>query len=217
MLRVIATLLVVALAITAFTLLSFKAKVSDVAITIVGTFWGFFLTQAGLMLYENRKQKVELISMLVSAKNEVQMNKGTILWIKHLLDRDLAEKEIHGLGFSGLDEISAKAVENIVMSPLTYKFTSKEFSSQHLLSIYQTLLLFQREIPTDKVDGRDKSRYAGIKFGKVIGSFSTLNEWLDSEGEKLSGRNKWISLTAHISDPQQRLEKIQKAEMSDSN
>ncbi|RNL97774.1 hypothetical protein EFE23_17470 [Micromonospora solifontis] len=129
--------------------------------------------------------------MFVSAKFELQMNKGIVVWIAHLLDNDMAEHDVHSMGFSGLDQFSVRAIENLVASPHTYRFTSDEFSSSELLSIYQTILVYRREIPTDQVDGRDKQRYGKIRLDKVISSFDTLHGWLDTEAERIFGAERW--------------------------
>lgn len=173
----------------------FHEKRADVAVAIVGSFWGFLLTQVGLIIYEWHKQKEELISMLISVRTELLMNRDTVFWIDYLLDNRLVEKQVHGLGFSGVDQISEKAIENIIMSPLTYKFASKRFAGKSALTIYQTILTLKREIPTDKVDGTDQSRYAGIKFDDVLKSFDTLIRLLDAEGERLCGKQRWNNLT----------------------
>jgi hypothetical protein len=183
------------LTITGISTYIFHEKRADVAVAIVGSFWGFLLTQAGLIIYERHKQKEELISMLVSVRTELLMNRGTVFWIDYLLDNELNEKDVHSLGFSGVDQINEKAIENIIMSHLTYKYASKRFAAKSALVIYQTVLTFKREIPTDKVDGADKERYAGINFNKVLKAFDTLVELLDSEGRRLCGKQRWIDLT----------------------
>lgn len=194
--RIIVTLaLSLILGATASSIYFIQGKRADIVVTLIGSFWGFLLSQGGLMIYERHKQKEELISMLASAKHELQMNRDVISWISHLLAERIAEQDLHGLGFSGVDQISEKAIEHIVTSPLTYKLASREFVSRHLLSIYQTILVYKREIPTDRVDGRSTERYGRIKFAKVIRSFDLLISWVNAEGIRLCGRKRWEELT----------------------
>jgi hypothetical protein len=60
---------------------------------------------------------------------------------------------------------SVRAIENLVASPWTYRFTSDEFSS----------------------------RYGKIRFDRVIASFDTLHGWLDEEAERVFGAERWHS------------------------
>jgi hypothetical protein len=176
---------------TLLTVVMLHDQRTSIWVSLIGTFWGFGLAQGGAIAYERARQRDELASMFVSAKYELQMNKGIVIWIAHLLDKDLAERDVHGMGFSGLDQFSVRAIENLVASPLTYRFTSDEFSSYELLSIYQTMLVYRREIPTDQVDGRDKDRYGRIRLDKVIASFDTLHSWLDTEAQRVLGVDRW--------------------------
>lgn len=189
--------LVVLTSVTALSLATVSSQRGNILVSLLGSFWGFSLAQGGAVAYERAKQRAELASMFVGAFNEVRMNRGVIAWIKHLLDNDLVEEQIHGLGFAGLDEISVKAVENLVASPLTYRFTSDEFSSERLLRIYQTLIVFRREIPTDRIDGRDKERYRRIKFDRTIASFDVLFAWLNEEAVQVFGKDEWEQRISH--------------------
>lgn len=175
-------------------------------VSLVGTFWGFGLAQVGAIAYERARQRDELASMFVSARYELQMNRGIVVWIKHLIDKDLAEREVHGMGFAGLDEFSVRAVEYLVSSPLTYRFTSDEFSSKELLSVYQTLLVYRREIPTDKVDGRDKTRYGQIRLSAVIESFDVLNGLLDAEARRVFGAARWQERIGRAIEARERVQ-----------
>lgn len=65
-------------------------------VSLVGTFWGFGLAQGGAIAYERARQRDELASMFVSARNELQMNRGIVVWIKHLIDNDLADSSTGG-------------------------------------------------------------------------------------------------------------------------
>jgi hypothetical protein len=177
---------------------------TSIWVSLVGTFWGFGLAQGGAIAYDRARQRDELASMFVSAMFELQMNKSLVIWIDHLLDQNLAEEDVHSMGFSGLDQFSARAIENLVASPLTYRFTSDEFSSHYLLSIYQTILVYQREIPTDRVDGRDKTRYGKIIFDKVITSFDTLSGWLEAEAERTFGVERWRARVGEAIAAQER-------------
>ena len=109
------------------------------------------------------------------------------------------------MGFSGLDEFSLRAVETLIGSPLTYRFASDAFSSQHLLSPYQTLVVFKREIPTDNVDGSDPNRYQNIRFSKVIDAFGQLNVWLEDEARRLFGEEEWRQRVRLAPNPEQRM------------
>jgi hypothetical protein len=197
-------MLVVLVALTLATLVFMRDQRASVWVSLVGTFWGVGLAQGGAIAYERARQRAELASMFVSAKYELQMDKGIVVWIAHLLDRGLAEEDVHSMGFTGLDQFSVRAIENLVASPLTYRFTSDEFSSLWLLSIYQTLLVYKREIPTDKVDGRDKGRYGRIRFDRVVDSFDTLHAWLDEEAERVFGAERWHSRVGRVVAEQER-------------
>lgn len=192
---VISAILLTILIVTGLSVHLFHGKRIDIAVAILGSFWGFFLSQAGLMTYERSKQKEELISMMVSAKNELLMNKATIGWIKQLLLDGRTEREVDSYGFSNVDEISVKAIENLIDRPLIYKFTSKEFSSKKALSIYQTILRYKKEIPTEDAGNPFNPKYGDIKFDGIIKSFDILINYLDSEGSQLCGGQEWIDLT----------------------
>ncbi|MGI2903987.1 hypothetical protein [Tolypothrix sp. VBCCA 56010] len=97
-----------------------QSKVPNLITTLIGTLLGFFLAQVGLFIYETYKQKEEFISMLISMRNELLMNSNTIAYIgKIVQDRSSGSLVVNQYGFSGVDHISARAVENIVLSPLT--------------------------------------------------------------------------------------------------
>ncbi|GAA4670441.1 hypothetical protein [Phytohabitans rumicis] len=187
------TVLVALVVLTLVSLVVLRDQRSAIWVSLIGSFWGFGLAQGGAIAYERARQRDELASMFVSARNELQMNKGIVIWIVHLLEQKLAEEDVHGLGFSGLDHFSVRAVETLVASPLTYRFTSDEFSSQQLLTILQTVLVYSREIPTDKVDGRDQQRYGRIRMDKVIVTFDLMSGWLDAEGKRVFGVAAWQS------------------------
>jgi hypothetical protein len=189
----------------------FPSEHASIIVTMIGTFWGFFLSQTGLMLYERYKEREELISMFVSARHELYMNKGTLVWIDHLIDQKLSEQAIHGLGFSGVDEISVAAVENLVRSSLIHKFASRRFTSDTLLRVYQTMLVIKREIPTDQVDGRNPDKYSGIHFDKVIDAIDLLAQWLDQEATALCGTQKWSNLVGSRLDPRDHLQQMKAA------
>jgi hypothetical protein len=197
-------MLVVLVILTLATLVLMRDQRASVWVSLIGTFWGFGLAQGGAIAYERARQRAELASMFVSAKYELQMDKGIVVWIAHLLDRGLAEEDVHSMGFTGLDQFSVRAIENLVASPLTYRFTSDEFSSRRLLSIYQTLLVYKREIPTDNVDGRDRDRYGKIRFDRVVASFDTLHGWLDEEAERVFGAERWHSRVGRVVAEQER-------------
>jgi hypothetical protein len=170
----------------------FAGKSADIYVTLIGSFWGFLLSQIAVMIYERHKRKNELILMLASARNELLKNKATIDWIKHLLHEKRSGREIHSFGLSCVDEIRLQAIENLINSPYIYEFTSKDFALDKVYSIYQTVLIYKKEIPTE--DAGNPTKYGYIKFDGIIKSIDTLVKYLDLEGIQLSGRRKWIEL-----------------------
>jgi hypothetical protein len=127
-------------------------KHAEFLITMLATFLAFLLAQSGLMVYERSKEQQELTSLVMSARNELVMNKNTVGRIYYLVDKKLAERHIHGHGFRGVDEISSRAIANLIASPLTHKYLSRDFSSDQLLRKYQTTKQLSREIPTEDLD-----------------------------------------------------------------
>jgi hypothetical protein len=169
---------------------------SEVAPALLGTFWGFLLSQLGILLYDRRRGKQELIFMFASARTELTMHKDTLGWIKQLKDQQARQRDIHGLGFAGTDSISYKVAENLVSSPLIYEFASRVFSPEQLLSIYQTLRVIEREVPTNGVGDDDYFvKHGHIKFEKTIDAIDALLRLIDSEGRRLAGHRKWNELT----------------------
>lgn len=205
-----------ALALTTAAAFLLDDKSKDLAVTMLGTFWGFLLTQAGMFFYERWKERQELVSLLSAVRNELVMNRNTIAWIDYLLRCNLAGRHVHGHGFAGVDAISTRAIENLLTSPLLHKYGSRDFSSQQILSIYQTIHAFQREIPTDNVDGRNKERYDGIRFPRIVQSFDLLLSWIDDEGARLYGSEGWNAVKERCctyADPYQSRRNIEKEAM----
>jgi hypothetical protein len=196
--KLLTPLIVVALGVTGVVIWYEPDERSGLFFTLIGTFWGFLLAQIGIVLYGNRTEKEELIAMMTSARSELIMNQATVAWISHLLDSKQEQVDVHGLGFAGTDKISIAAVETLVRSPLTYKWASPTFVAKPLLTIYQTLVVIQREIPTTDVGPANASKYGSVRFPAVDKAFQTLTRLLDDEGEKLCGVKRWMEIRRTI-------------------
>ena len=64
-------LIVALLPMTGLALMVLSNKRADIWVALIGSFWGFLLAQTGVIAYERAKQKEELLSMFIGAKNEL--------------------------------------------------------------------------------------------------------------------------------------------------